>query len=95
MDPSKFLWYHSGLPKAKAPNNDSKLGQAGPDPAGPIPVSMIVVLIRKDSSNRTYENWKKALDTFGPSGTFAAPYFPQGYEPLRASQTSPPGQAIP
>lgn len=79
VDPAKFLWYHGGPPKATAPLNDSKLGQAGPDPGGPIPVSMIVILIRRDSSNRTYENWKIALDTFGPSGTFACPYFPAGY----------------
>lgn len=79
--PSHILWVLSGEPKGA--NKDSRLGQAGDDPAGLMPVHQIVI-----DFNRSWQKyspdvseWHTAIDTFGPPGTFAFPYLPIGYVP--------------
>ena len=75
---SHILWVLSGVPKSV--NDDSGLGQSGTDPAGPMPVHQIV-LNTGGSLPYTAAGWQTAIDTFGPPGTFAFPYFPPGYDP--------------
>jgi hypothetical protein len=79
---SQILWALSGAPKATDPaKRDSKLGQVGEDPAGLMPVHDIVLMWNMSShqNSPTIDDWHKAIDTFGPPGTFAFPYLPPGY----------------
>ena len=77
---SHVLWVFSGPPKGA--NKDSGLGQAGEDPPGPWPIHQIVLdWSSTDPRKPTVEQWHTAIDTFGPPGTFAFPYFPAGYNP--------------
>lgn len=79
--PSHVLWALSGPPKGES--KDSGLGQAGEDPPGLMPVHIILVQwgATWDSLSPSVSDWHKAIDTFGPPGTFAFPYLPPGYEP--------------
>ena len=78
---SHILWALSGKPKNV--NKDSGLGQTEEDPPGIMPVHMITVdwNRRGQTHKPSLEEWHKAIDTFGPPGTFAFPYFPTGYMP--------------
>lgn len=78
---SHILWALSGSPKGQ--NKDSGLGQVGADPSGIMPVHTIIVDWGRTWSRNSpsLEEWHEAIDTFGPPGTFAFPYFPEGYQP--------------
>jgi hypothetical protein len=78
---SHILWALSGSPKGA--NKDSGLGQAGNDPAGVMPVHTIIIDFGRtwQDNSPSVEEWHEAIDTFGPPGTYAFPYLPQGYEP--------------
>ena len=78
---SHILWALSGSPKGA--NRDSGLGQTGADPAGLMPVHTIIVDWGRSwqRNSPSLEDWHEAIDTFGPPGTFAFPYFPPGYQP--------------
>ena len=78
---SHILWALSGSPKGA--NKDSGLGQAGTDPSGIMPVHTVIVDWGRTWSRNSpsLEEWHEAIDTFGPPGTFAFPYFPPGYQP--------------
>ena len=77
---SHVLWALSGLPKGDS--KDSGLGQQGEDPSGLWPVHTIVINWDKNFSlSPSLADWQKAIDTFGPPGTFAFPYFPEEYKP--------------
>jgi hypothetical protein len=82
---SQILWALSGSPKAADPaKRDSKLGQVGEDPPGIMPVHQIWLSFDGSGPTANYPtaaDWRKAIDTFGPPGTFAFPYFPAGYNP--------------
>jgi hypothetical protein len=80
---SQILWAFSGAPKATDPaKRDSKLGQVGDDPAGPWPIHQIILdWSDTDARKPSLADWHTAIDTFGPPGTFAFPYFPPGYNP--------------
>ena len=77
--PSHILWALSGNPKGA--NKDSGLGQVGDDPSGIMPVHTIIVDWGRDweKNSPSLEDWHEAIDTFGPPGTFAFPYLPEGY----------------
>jgi hypothetical protein len=83
--PMHILWALSGAPKAADPaKRDSGLGQAGEDPPGIMPVHLVSLSFDVSWSSANYptaEQWREAIDTFGPPGTFAFPYLPPGYEP--------------
>jgi hypothetical protein len=78
---SHILWSLSGPPKGT--HKDSNLGQVGTDPAGIMPVHNIIINWGTSSLSYapTLDDWHKAIDTFGPPGTFAFPYLPTGYDP--------------
>lgn len=78
---SHILWALSGSPKGA--NKDSGLGQMGEDPPGILPVHTIVIDFGRSwqKNSPSVEEWHKAIDTFGPPGTFAFPYLPPGYNP--------------
>ena len=78
---SHILWALSGKPKGK--NRDSGLGQDGEDPPGIMPVHVVMVDWKTTwgKNNPTLQQWHDAIDTFGPPGTFAFPYLPDGYQP--------------
>ena len=78
---SHILWALSGSPKGA--NKDSGLGQKGTDPSGVMPVHAIIVEWGRSwqKNSPSLEDWHKAIDTFGPPGTFAFPYLPEGYQP--------------
>jgi len=77
---SQILWALSGPPKGV--NKDSHLGQTGIDPPGIMPVHTIILSWGMSSPYApTLDDWHKAIDTFGPPGTFAFPYLPPGYSP--------------
>jgi hypothetical protein len=81
---SHIVWALSGSPKATDPaKRDSKLGQVGEDPPGIMPVHDLVVIWGNTYGVNapTIDEVHKAIDTFGPPGTFAFPYFPPGYNP--------------
>jgi hypothetical protein len=80
MLPQYLVWHFSGQPRSN--NKDSGLGQAGKDPAGPLPVHMLVIDYDRSSEPvMSLSDWHKAFDTFGPPGTGAFPYLPPGYVP--------------
>jgi len=77
---SHVLWALSGSPKGV--NKDSGLGQKGEDPPGVMPAHTIIIgWGNQKPYSPSLEDWHKAVDTFGPPGTFAFPYFPKGYNP--------------
>ena len=78
---SHVLWALSGSPKGE--NKDSGLGQNGTDPPGVMPVHNIFVSwsMTWHEHNPSLSEWHEALDTFGPPGTFAFPYLPEGFQP--------------
>lgn len=73
---SHILWALSGVPKGR--NKDSGLGYVGDDPAGLMPVHNVIVNLSGNKAH-SLEEWREAIDTFGPPGTFAFPYLPEGY----------------
>lgn len=77
------IYQISGAPKGA--NRDSALGQVGDDPSGFFPVHYFSVNMGANFQNLSYfptvEDYQLAIDTFGPPGTFAFPYFPEGYNP--------------
>ena len=77
------IYQISGAPKGA--NRDSSLGQVGDDPSGFFPVHYFSVNMGANFQNLSYfptvEDYQLAIDTFGPPGTFAFPYFPEGYNP--------------
>lgn len=79
---SHVVWSLSGSPRGE--NKDSGLGQQGVDPAGIFPVHIIEASWGRswgDETEPSVEDWHRAIDTFGPPGTFAFPYLPAGYRP--------------
>lgn len=78
---SHVLWALSGPPKGV--NKNSGLGRPGDDPPGPMPVHTVIMQwgATWDSRSPSVSDWHKAIDTFGPPGTFAFPYLPPGYVP--------------
>jgi hypothetical protein len=83
--PMHILWALSGAPKAADPaKRDSGLGQVGEDPPGIMPVHQVWMSFDVSWSTANYPTaaqWREAIDTFGPPGTFAFPYLPLGYVP--------------
>lgn len=78
------LWAFCGSPKAADPEKrDSGLGQVGEDPPGLMPAHNFTVLWTPTTGNSpaTLADVHQACDTFGPAGTFAFPYLPEGYVP--------------
>jgi hypothetical protein len=92
-DPAFWVWYTSGPPKASGDKADSGLGQEGPDPCGVIPSHMYLPMlpfrataadtegerVAWNAENLSIERYLKAFEVFGPSGTKAMFYYPQGY----------------
>jgi hypothetical protein len=81
---SHIVWALSGAPKATDPaKRDSGLGQVGEDPPGVMPVHNLVIIWGNTygANAPTLDEVHKAIDTFGPPGTFAFPYLPPGYVP--------------
>ena len=84
-----WVWYTSGAPRAATPaQQDSGLGQAGPDPCGVVPASFYSMAAASYSpadrpawnpTNLSIDKWLRAFDTFGPRGTKAMFNHPPGY----------------
>jgi hypothetical protein len=92
-DPAFWVWYTSGPPKAMGEKANSGLGQEGPDPCGVIPSHMYLPMlpyaataeatngdrVAWNAQNLSIARYLKAFEIFGPSGTKAMFYYPQGY----------------
>jgi hypothetical protein len=92
-DPAFWVWYTSGPPKATGDKANSGLGQVGPDPCGVIPSHMYLPMVpfkaTAEDTNGDHVAWNaqnlsiaryhEAFDIFGPSGTRAMFYYPDGY----------------
>lgn len=92
-DPAFWVWYTSGPPKATGDKANSGLGQEGPDPCGVIPSHMYLPMlpyaatatatngdkVAWNAQNLSVARYLKAFEIFGPSGTRAMFYYPQGY----------------
>jgi hypothetical protein len=86
-----WVWYASGEPRAESEAaRDSGLGQDGPDPCGVMPASFYCMYVPDwapddrpawTGGNLSIEKWLEAIDTFGPRGTKAMFYHPDGYVP--------------
>jgi hypothetical protein len=86
-----FMWYASGEPRAETEEaKDSGLGQSGPDPCGVMPATFYCMYVPDwvpddkpawSTTNLSIDKWLEAIDTFGPRGTKAMFFHPDGYIP--------------
>lgn len=75
VTPAIYAWYISGEPRSN--KDDSKLGQAGRDPAGIIPSNFFCITTSgMRHKNETPADWNRALRLFGAQGTKAVPALP-------------------
>lgn len=80
-----IVWLFCGPPKGSI--TDSSLlglanGKPGSDPAGPRPAHIITPQWGVGIAGEpTLADWHRAFDIFGPPGTFAFPYLPEGFIP--------------
>jgi hypothetical protein len=79
VTPAIYAWYISGEPRSS--KGDSRLGQAGRDPAGIIPSNFFCITTDgARHKNQTPADWDRALRLFGAQGTKAVPALPSNWK---------------